>query len=197
MFVAGPDENVYLLVKDSCAIVDELRSNYIEADTRIFLHINHISSFKNFLQVVVQATDTGIIVLAIGFALEYGIKLYVNCSTSRRKVSKLVDCTAIAHRCFTDHKFQPILWIVLRALSGCDTTSFMRNISKQKLFRTFFKQPAYYLDLLDMYKLTNEFLIRVEQLVATRRDIGKKETIDDTDKDHSNVEVRIAISPDN
>ncbi|CAF4633980.1 unnamed protein product, partial [Didymodactylos carnosus] len=84
MLVAGPDEKVYLLTANMCAMVNELTSNHIEADTRIFLHVRHISSFNNFVQVVILASDTDIIVLAIGFASEYKIKLYVHSSPSRK-----------------------------------------------------------------------------------------------------------------
>ncbi|CAF1303505.1 unnamed protein product [Didymodactylos carnosus] len=167
MFVAGPDEKTYLLINSDCVIVDDLTSNHIEADTRIFLHIKHISHFENITQVIVQATDTDIIVLAIGFAVEFGIKLYVHCSTSRKIQSKYIDCSVIARRCRDEYKIHPMILIVLHAISGCDTTSFIRNISKQKLFRAFYKQPSDYADLINMYVIptTPECLSCAERLL--------------------------------
>ncbi|CAF1281095.1 unnamed protein product, partial [Didymodactylos carnosus] len=82
LVVAGPDEQVFVLTKENVGLDDNLRSNHIEADTRIFLHIKNISSFQNFMQVIIQATDTDIIILAIGYALQLGIKIFVHCSTS-------------------------------------------------------------------------------------------------------------------
>ncbi|CAF1012325.1 unnamed protein product [Didymodactylos carnosus] len=167
MLVAGPDEKVYLLTANMCAMVNELTSNHIEADTRIFLHVKHISSFNNFVQVVILASDTDIIVLAIGFASEYKIKLYVHSSPSRKKLAKYIDCSLIAQECCDYYKFHPLILIALHALSGCDTTSFIRNISKQKIFRTFFEKPSDYFDLFDLYKLptSSESFASAERLL--------------------------------
>ena len=39
----------------------------------------------------------------------------------------------------------PTCLLVLHALSGCDTTSYIRNITKENMFRRFFSDPMRYL----------------------------------------------------
>ena len=38
----------------------------------------------------------------------------------------------------------PIVLLILHALSGCDTSSFVKGITKKKFFSTFFNDPARY-----------------------------------------------------
>ncbi|CAF0867569.1 unnamed protein product [Didymodactylos carnosus] len=167
LYVAGPDEKAFMISSSGFILIPELQSNQIEADTRIFLHIQHIQSFQHIAQATIQATDTDVLVLAIGFAVEYRLKVYFYSSMSRKKLFKFIDCSLIAHRCIDYYKFNPKMWMVLHALSGCDTTSFIRNISKQKIFKTFFKQPSVYSELINMDKLptTAACMLSAEQLL--------------------------------
>jgi len=41
----------------------------------------------------------------------------------------------------------PDILLVLHALSGCDTTSYIRNITKEKVFQRFFDVPTRYVSI--------------------------------------------------
>ncbi|CAF0914861.1 unnamed protein product [Didymodactylos carnosus] len=77
LYVAGLDEEAFMINSSGFILIPELQSNQNEADTRIFLHIQHIQSFQHISQATIQATDTDVLVLAIGFAVEYRLNIEV------------------------------------------------------------------------------------------------------------------------
>ena len=64
-------------------------------------------------------------------------------------VSKL-DAKAIALDMRRRMKIDPVVLLILHALSGCDTTSFIRGVTKKKIFSTYLKNPGTYSGLMSL-----------------------------------------------
>lgn len=67
---------------------------------------------------------------------------------TRSKKLTFVDAKLIANDLKRRLKIDPIILLILHGLSGCDTTSFIRGITKRKFFSTFFGNPAAYSKLI-------------------------------------------------
>ncbi|CAF4247599.1 unnamed protein product, partial [Didymodactylos carnosus] len=128
--VAGPDTKTFQLTNNNVIESTDLACNQSEADTRMFVHVNHISHNSKYAQIVLKVTDIDIVVLAVGYANQFQNELIVNSSPSPTN-QKFINCSKLSNECRTRHKIKPKLFI-LHALSGCDSTSFIRNVSKKK-----------------------------------------------------------------
>ncbi|CAF1309847.1 unnamed protein product, partial [Didymodactylos carnosus] len=125
LVVAGPAVEAVRLQKNlPPETVDELEANHVEADTRMMLHIQAIQSTYIFNKVVIQASDTDVVLLSVAYAKIIGLdSLVVKCFNTTTKVFTYVDSMRMAEEIIEKYRFDPILLIILHALSGCDTTS--------------------------------------------------------------------------
>ncbi|CAF1476669.1 unnamed protein product, partial [Didymodactylos carnosus] len=132
LVVAGPSEEAIILKKDVApGIIEELECNHIEADTRMLLHAQVIQSTYVFKKVIIQATDTDVILLCIANAKIIGLEaLVVKSLNTTTKVHTYINSIYIAQEIIDKWHFDPSVLLTLHALSGCDTTSFIRNITK-------------------------------------------------------------------
>jgi hypothetical protein len=101
------------------------------------------------LHVCVHRFSTDVILLAIAFGSSIGLHhVFVKSFDTRSKENTIIDARSIALDMRQRLKIDPIILLILHALSGCDTTSFVKNITKKKFFSTFFKNPARYSKLI-------------------------------------------------
>jgi hypothetical protein len=92
--------------------------------------------------------STDVILLAAAFGSSVGVgQVSVKTFDTRTKKSTIIDAKGIALDMRRRLKVDPIVLLILHALSGCDTTSFIRGITKKKIFSTFFDNPARYPNL--------------------------------------------------
>ncbi|CAF5026765.1 unnamed protein product, partial [Rotaria sp. Silwood1] len=151
LVLAGPLETAIKLEKDKQPMnMVELESNQIEADSRIIFHIDQLIQ-NSFFNIVVKSIDTDVIVLCIYYASLLGLKKLVVDATVPKKPPKVIDCTYIHNELIDKFGVNPILLLIVYALSGCDTCSFTRNISKRTFMQTLFDTPN---DFADLQKLT-------------------------------------------
>ncbi|CAF1484646.1 unnamed protein product, partial [Didymodactylos carnosus] len=148
LVAAGPTETAFILKKNSQPVRDYLlESNHIEADTRMLLHakVLAIDEYKN---VVIQASDTDVVLLSIGYGSVTGLEsLVVKSFNTTTKTDTYIYSTRIAKELKQKFNINPSVLLSLHALSGCDTTSFVKNITKVKFFRTFFTNHHRYSDI--------------------------------------------------
>jgi hypothetical protein len=152
--VAGPIDTAIVLKRNHQPQEDYLLlSNHIEADTRILLHAQAVS-FENVRSIVIQANDTDVILLSIAHALSLDIdNLIVKSMNPKAKTDTYINVYRIAEGLQKKYTIDPLILLVAHALSGCDTTSFIKNITKMNFFRTFFTATDRYLKLDDFFQL--------------------------------------------
>lgn len=136
--IAGPNETAVILKKHHKPVEDYLlQSNHIEADTRIFLHCQAIS-YENINSIMLQASDTDIILLGISHALSLNVNnLFIKSFNTRTKSHSYINIRQLAVIFKQKFAIDPLLLIVIHALSGCDTTSFIKSITKTNMLQTF------------------------------------------------------------
>ncbi|CAF0981876.1 unnamed protein product [Didymodactylos carnosus] len=92
--VAGPDTKTFQLTNNNVMESTDLACNHFEADTRMFVHVNHISYNSKYAQIVLKATDIDIVVLAVGYANQFQTELLVNSSFSPTN-QKFINCSKL------------------------------------------------------------------------------------------------------
>ncbi|CAF1469139.1 unnamed protein product [Rotaria sordida] len=154
LVISGPDDTAVTLKRSDRPFEDYLLvSNHIEADTRLFIHAQAMS-FDDIKSIVIQASDTDVIILAIAHALSLNVdNIFVKSFNTRAKLTTYINIREIALRIKYKFSINPIILLVIHALSGCDTTSFIKNISKPNMFRTFFSNTNRYESLNDFFRL--------------------------------------------
>jgi hypothetical protein len=75
--------------------------------------------------------------------------LIVKSFNTRTKKDTYINVKAIAND-LRRQSIDPIVLLVLHAVSGCDTTSFIRNITKEKIFQRFFDDPSIYSSIIKL-----------------------------------------------
>jgi hypothetical protein len=152
LVIGGPDETSVVLQKDEEPQEDYLLlSNHIEADTRMLLHAQAIS-FDNIRSIVIQANNTDVILLAIAHAFSLCIdNLIVKSVNMKTKTDTYINVYRIAEELKNKYSINPLLLLVIHALSGSDTTSFIKNITKLNFCRTFFSATDRYVKLVDLF----------------------------------------------
>ncbi|CAF1098692.1 unnamed protein product, partial [Didymodactylos carnosus] len=169
LVAAGPDEYAIKLKKNSSSEQDWLlQSDHVEADTRLLLHTNVIM-IDEYKSVVIAATDTDVILLSIAHALTIQLEnVIIKSFNSTTKTDTFINSMEIAKK-LKHFSIDPIILIVLHALSGSDSTSFIKNITKVKFFRTFFNNWQRFTHLSDFLKtpLSKEAIIDAEKLLLT------------------------------
>lgn len=130
-------ERAVLISHGHVDIVTPLLSDHEEADTRILLHVNLASSTHQ--RIVIHSPDTDVAILSIAHYKELGCKeLWFRTGVKDRTrfipihslSSKLGDsiCTALP---------------AFHAMTGCDTTSAISGVGKQKAWKVLHNSPLH------------------------------------------------------
>ncbi|CAF1443747.1 unnamed protein product, partial [Rotaria sp. Silwood1] len=167
LVVGGPNATAFYLSHDlPPEEALDLESNHDEADTRLILHLQD-AALTNYKTVIVRSADTDVVFLMISYANTINLTNLVVDATVRSGQGKYINCTMIHNDLINKYKIFPELLLVLHALTGCDTTSFFRNISKTKFFENFFADPRLYDDLekLSVFPMVQEDIKVVERLI--------------------------------
>jgi len=67
--------------------------------------------------------------------------------TVPKKLSKIIDCTYIREELINKYGVNPLIFLIVYALSGCDTCSFVRNVSKRTFMQMLFDNLNDFADL--------------------------------------------------
>ena len=76
--------------------------------------------------------------------------MFVKSFDTHTKKSTIIDTKGIALEMRRRRKIDPIVLLILHALSGCDTTSFIRGVTKKKIFSTYLNNPGTYSGLMSL-----------------------------------------------
>ncbi|CAF1007322.1 unnamed protein product, partial [Didymodactylos carnosus] len=169
LVVGGPDKNAITLKKNSPAsYLIELESNQVEADTRMMLHINQMMGNNDYDSIVVKSIDTDVVFLCIYYASLIKISmLFVDYSLPQTDKQRYINCTTIQKELIEKYRILPQILLNVYTLSGCDTCSFVRNISKTTFLQTLFNNNGQYndLDRLKALPTTKDDIKTVEKLI--------------------------------
>lgn len=126
----------------SCEFKD-LSCNHIEADTRIIAHIIYVGLLHPNASIVVKSPDTDVIELLIShyMKLSTSVQIWFQTGkiTSKADLRRFIPVHEIVKKLGREFSFAlPIIHV----LSGCDTTSAMFNIGKQKAYNTAIKMTG-------------------------------------------------------
>ncbi|CAM4781219.1 unnamed protein product [Rotaria magnacalcarata] len=148
LIVGGPDPTVIRLKKYHTSEPDYLLESYhAQLYTRIFLHASGISIDECQNKVIINTNDIDVILIAIALGSSISLQhLIIKSKYPRAQENCFIDVKSIIASP-RQAAIDPICVLALHALSGCDTTSFIRNISKEKMFNCFFKDPHRYSDI--------------------------------------------------
>ncbi len=182
LVIAGPQQGTVKLTNNlnssfapPSEILHNLESDHAEADTHIFLHVYDIQMDDGggvFDGIVIQSSDTDVLILSIAHIQmmklpNYFIKKF-NTST---KSSTFINIKEFEKLIKTKWNINDLsILLVLHAISGCDTTSSTRNITKVKYFITFLSDPDQFQGLFkfgDHAQITFEPLQAAEDLLIS------------------------------
>ncbi|CAF1502366.1 unnamed protein product [Adineta steineri] len=166
--IAGPNDTAVILKKHQKPVEDYLlQCNHIEADTRVFLHCQAIS-YENINSIMLQASDTDIILLGISHALSLNVNnLFIKSFNTRTKSHLYINIRQLAILLKQKFAIDPLLLIVIHTLSGCDTTSFIKSITKTNMLQTFLTNTHRYIYLHEFFNqsLTSDAVQCAERLL--------------------------------
>ncbi|CAF1472172.1 unnamed protein product [Rotaria sordida] len=176
LVIGGPDTTAVKLQNGQAPQVDYLlESNHTESRTRLLLHTNIISLDQLQKTVIIDTTDTDVILVAIALGSTIMLHhLIIKSTNTRTEKNTFIDVKSIAtglRRAAID----PICLLVLHSLSGCDTTSFIKNITKEKVFNRFFDYPDQYssINKLNCISPPYEAITACEQLLIHCYSFGR------------------------
>ncbi|CAF1154261.1 unnamed protein product, partial [Didymodactylos carnosus] len=108
LVAAGPSETAITLKKNLSPQLDHmLYSNHVEADTRIMLHVN-VLAIDEFKRVIIQASDTDVVLLSIGHGKSTGLEsLVVKSFNTMKKTNTYINSTHIADEIRRKFKIEP------------------------------------------------------------------------------------------
>ncbi|CAF3953138.1 unnamed protein product, partial [Rotaria sp. Silwood1] len=176
LVVGGPDTTAVKLQNGQAPQVDYLlESNHSESRTRLLLHTNIISLDQLQKTVIIDTTDTDVILLAIALGSTIMLHhLIIKSTSTRTKKNTFIDVKSIATG-LRQAAIDPTCLLVLHSLSGCDTTSFIRNITKEKVFSYFFDYPDQYssINKLNCIPPPYEAIAACEQLLINCYSFGR------------------------
>lgn len=112
--------------------------------------------------------STDVVLLTIAYASSIGMdQVFIKSFDTRARKNTIIDAKAIAYDMRRRLGVDPIILLILHALSGCDTTSFVHSITKTKFFSTYFNNPARYHNLIGFTSTpaSKEALSTAEQLL--------------------------------
>ncbi|CAF3938297.1 unnamed protein product [Rotaria sp. Silwood1] len=176
LVVGRPDLTAVKLKKGDAPEPDYLlETNQDQSRTRILLHTNSISLDQYQKKVFINTTDTDIVLLAIAFGSSIILQhLVIKLMNIRTQKITYIDAKSIVSN-LRQSAIDPICLLVLHALSGCSATSFIRNITKEKVFSCFFNNPQQYASInkLNCIPPPNESIAACERLVINCYSFGK------------------------
>ncbi|CAF4371676.1 unnamed protein product, partial [Rotaria sp. Silwood2] len=125
LIVAGPDEKAFKLEKDEQP--------------------------EDLIELEIKSIDTDVIILCIYHASLCGLRSLLVDATLPKKQLKVIDCKFIHDELIDRYGVNPLIFLIVYALSGCDTCSFTRNVSKRTFMQVMFDTPN---DFNGLQKLT-------------------------------------------
>ena len=112
--------------------------NLLSKSTRLFSFLMRL-----FYILLIFSTDVSLLTIVFGSYLAMD-HVFIKSFDTRAKKNTIIDANAIAYDLKRRLNIDPIILLILHALSGCDTTSFIKGITKKKIFSTFFDDPVRY-----------------------------------------------------
>ncbi|CAF3343763.1 unnamed protein product, partial [Rotaria sp. Silwood2] len=125
LIVAGPDEKAFKLEKDEQP--------------------------EDLIELEIKSIDTDVIILCIYHVSLCGLRSLLVDATLPKKQLKVIDCKFIHDELIDRYGVNPLIFLIVYALSGCDTCSFTRNVSKRTFMQVLFDTPN---DFNNLQKLT-------------------------------------------
>ena len=151
--IAGPDKSAEKIEQGNASVDDYiLECNHVEADTRMLLHAN-VLLVDDYPHVVIQTIDTDVVLLAVAKGGSIGLSsLFIHSFNPAAKTNTYIDCLRIVQELKMAYNgMDPFELLPLHALSGCDSTSFVRNVTKVKFFSTYFDNYPWVLIYVRLY----------------------------------------------
>ena len=132
---ATVDDETYMITSESFNVVDELRSDHQEADTRLLLHAKH--AILTYGKIVISTPDTDVFMIALSKSTVINANLYILTGTKDKR--RLIDIDAVGEEIYTDlnktdcrkEDFLDAL-LGFHCFTGCDTTSSFARRGKIK-----------------------------------------------------------------
>ena len=148
LVIAGPQDDTTKLVHNGgpsptllCEPMDLLESDLVEADTRLFLHVYDIQTSDDgkFDGIVVQSCDTDVFILSLAHINLITLsKCFLHKIVASTRSSTFINIKEIGESSKRKWNIaETTVFLALHALSGCDTTSFIRNTTKANYFMTY------------------------------------------------------------
>ena len=149
--------NLYVTCQDKCCCltladdtvrereIPELSILHEEADTIVFTCIKYVNE-SGFDKAVVHTVDTDVVVLGLYYQafIDCGIFIHLGCGSNKRLL-ELMNAELSRELC--------VALLRLHALTGCDSTSFIHGIGKEKAYKIFEQNEVY----TDALSLLSEF----------------------------------------
>ena len=141
---------IYTTIGDKCICLNDSMNMPImfckqeEAGTRIFLHCKHVSAL--FREVIIHTPDTGVFVLALGFARSLNCELFIK--TGVKDKNKIISISRIVDKLKGTYGFQEseiVIQLTIRfhTFTGCDTISAFWRKGKTHLLHLMLKNPEF------------------------------------------------------
>ncbi|CAF3305789.1 unnamed protein product [Rotaria sp. Silwood2] len=158
LVIGGPDSTAVKLQYGHAVESDYLlESHNPESRTRFLLHCNVIS--------LDQCQNVDVILLSIALASNITLQhLAIKSTNTRTQNDIFIDVKSIVAR-LRRVSIDPTSLLVLNALSGCSTTSTIRNVTKEKIFNRFFDDPDRYSCIIELNSIPPPY----EAIVASER----------------------------
>ncbi|CAF1310523.1 unnamed protein product, partial [Didymodactylos carnosus] len=91
-YVSGPNEDCYTLTKNICTKDLLLSSNHIEFDTRVLVHIQNVSDYNLYINIIIESADTDVLLLSIAYSLDFdGLDMIIDRTTNIQKTKHSCD----------------------------------------------------------------------------------------------------------
>ena len=147
----GIDEKALKVSNDVVHIIEQLRSNHEEADTRMLLHVAY-QARHNAKRVIVVSPDTDVFVLLVYHFSHMGVS-EVFFKTGRKSThADLTRFIPIHNVVCKLNEEQTNILLSVYALTGCDTCCALFGIGKKKAFKTMMTYSAELQGLADIGK---------------------------------------------
>ena len=144
------DEQCFRIMSDMVKLVPELESSQEEADTRMMLHLAHISQC-NFSCAIIASIDADVTFLCLANYHEFSVPLFQKgCSETGMKY---VDIASIGNALGRD-VCEALL--DMHAITGCDTASSFAGKGKLSAFQLVKKNVSFQ-ELFARFGLSREF----------------------------------------
>ncbi|CAF1641861.1 unnamed protein product [Rotaria magnacalcarata] len=145
LIVDGPDPTAIRLKKYHTPEPDYLLESYhAQLYTRILMHASGISIDECQSKVIIYTNNIDVILIAIALGFSISLQhLLIKSRYPRAQENCFIDVKSIIAS-LRQAAIDPICVLTLHVLSGCDTTSFIGNISTEKMFNCFFKDSHRY-----------------------------------------------------